>query len=155
MKTHSCALPVEATSFLSLKSLRMMMRLSLGVYFAYMGLSKLLAIEEFMSALHGYGVPSPLPLNLIAIFIPALEVVCGVALGIHRFWRGAFFILIPLMLLFTGLILWRMNSIHILDNLPRCSVSFDCGCGNGIINACRKIVLNSLILIAMGVALKK
>ena len=155
MKTHSCAFSAEPASLLNLKSLRMMMRLSLGIYFVYMGLTKFLAVEEFMSALHGYGVPSPLPLNLIAIFIPALEIVCGLALVIHRFWRGAFFILIPLMLLFTGLILWRMNSIHTLENLPRCSVSFDCGCGNGIINACRKVVLNLLILSAMGGALKK
>lgn len=128
---------------------RVILRIALGVYFIVMGMIKLLGVEQFMSALDGYGIPSPFPLNLIAILIPTLELVCGLALALHRFWRSALLILILLMVCFSAVIFWRMNAIHALEGLPRCAVSFDCGCGNGAVNACRKIAINVLTLVLM------
>jgi len=155
MKSASNTINLQQTDPSRLARFRMLVRICLGLYFIYMGGAKMFAVEDFMSALNGYGIPSPLPLNLIAIFLPALELVCGLALLLHRAWRSAMLILLPFMVLFTGLILWRMHSIHTLENIPHCSVTFDCGCGNGIINACRKIVSNIFILIMMGITVKK
>jgi hypothetical protein len=54
--------------------------------------------------------------------------------------------LIPL----TALVLRRALAIESAQAIPFCMVKFDCGCGNGEVFICRKLLENFLFIVLSG-----
>lgn len=126
-------------------------RLALGVCFVYLGLNKAANPTDFLKAVHQYGwVDRSLYLTWIAALLPWLEVFCGVLL-LAGFWvRGAAFAVFGMLVFFSGIILQRALGIHETTGLAFCEIRFDCGCGNGEVLVCRKLLENSVLVLLSG-----
>lgn len=64
-------------------------RLSLGGLFIWSGLAKLLNPLLFADALRGYEIIGDPLVAIVAIFLPSLELVCGLGALLGSWWRGA------------------------------------------------------------------
>jgi uncharacterized membrane protein YphA (DoxX/SURF4 family) len=126
-------------------------RLILGVCFVYMGIAKALDPAGFLKQVHAYGViSSPFLLNSIAATLPWFEVWCGLLLVCGVAVRGASLLLLGMLVPFTALVTRRALEIASAKQLAFCAVKFDCGCGNGEVLICHKLLENSaLILLAL------
>lgn len=125
----------------------------LGVVFVSLGLQKAVNPADFLKAVHGYGWwQGTLLLTWVAALLPWVEVVCGLLLLIGLRVRGAAFIVFGMLVVFSGLVLQRALHLHQTTGIPFCEIRFDCGCGNGEVLVCRKLVENSLLLALAGVA---
>ena len=120
----------------------------LGALFIYMGLNKALDPVGFLKLLRQYDlVQTPLLLNSIAAALPWFEVFCGVLLLTGVAARGSALILLLMLVPFTFLVLKRALAIQAATAIPFCAVKFDCGCGTGEVNICRKLVENGLMMV--------
>ncbi|MGD8210183.1 MAG: MauE/DoxX family redox-associated membrane protein [Desulfobacterales bacterium] len=90
----------------------------LGATFVYASYSKILAPASFAKIISGYDLFPAVLINLIAIIVPFLELVAGLALIIGFYPRSAALIVNALLLVF-------MTALSI--NLIR-GHEFDCGC---------------------------
>lgn len=126
-------------------------RLALGVCFVYLGLNKASNPTDFLKAVHQYGwVDRSLHLTWIAALLPWLEVFCGLLL-LAGFWvRGAAFVVFGMLLFFSGIILHRALRIQETTGMAFCAIRFDCGCGNGEVLVCRKLLENSVLVLLSG-----
>jgi uncharacterized membrane protein YphA (DoxX/SURF4 family) len=125
----------------------------LGICFVYLGLNKAWNPTDFLKAVHQYGwVDQTLFLTWIAALLPWLEVFCGLLLLVGFWVRGAAFVVFGMLVFFSGIILHRALRIHETTGVDFCEIRFDCGCGNGAVLVCRKLVENAL-LTALSLAL--
>jgi len=122
----------------------------LGVLFVYMGLSKAIHPELFLKLLRQYELThQSLVLNSIAAGLPWFEVFCGMLLLTGVAVRGTALLLLLMLVPFTLVVLQRALAIADLQHIALCAVRFDCGCGNGEVLICRKLVENTgLMLLA-------
>lgn len=90
----------------------------LGLIFIYASLHKILSPADFAKIVYGYDLFPHVFINLIAIIIPFLELIAGLALIIGVYPRSAAIII-------NGLLLAFMAALTI--NLIR-GHEFDCGC---------------------------
>ncbi len=90
----------------------------LGVTFVYASYGKILAPASFAKILYGYDLFPAVLINLIAIIIPFLELVAGLALIIGFYPRSAALIVNAMLLAFITAL-----SINLIRGLE-----FDCGC---------------------------
>lgn len=121
-------------------------RFVLGGMFIWMGLAKVADPVDFLKLIHEYRIFPGwlyLLLNLTAVTLPWLEVLCGVLLVTGVAVRGAALLLFGLLTFFTIAIILRAVGIHQTEGTPFCSIRFDCGCGAGIVWMCRKIPENA------------
>jgi uncharacterized membrane protein YphA (DoxX/SURF4 family) len=127
-----------------------MSRWFLGACFVYMGWIKAWSPYDFEALVRQYDiVSSPFILNSIASLLPWFEIFCGLLLIAGVAVRGSTLILIAMLLPFTLLVLRRALAIAAAGEKPFCAVQFDCGCGNGKVFICHKLVENTaLILLA-------
>jgi len=120
----------------------------LGFLFIYMGLQKAIHPEAFLKLVRQYDlVSSSLVLNLIAAGLPWFEVFCGVLLVAGVAVRGAALMLLAMLIPFTIVVLRRALSIASAQALAFCAVKFDCGCGNGEVLICHKLVENCGLMV--------
>jgi len=88
--------------------------LILGLVFLWSGISKLLHPEDFALAVYRYHLlPSPW-VNLVALWIPVLEILCGVLVFVPGFRCAAVRMLIVLLVLFSIAIaysIWNGNTM--------------------------------------------
>ena len=75
-------------------------RWAVGLIFIYASMDKLLHPSAFAVAVHNYKILPGNFINLVAITLPLLELVCGILLIIGLFPRAAAFILSILLILF-------------------------------------------------------
>jgi uncharacterized membrane protein YphA (DoxX/SURF4 family) len=123
-------------------------RWALAGVFIQMGLNKALHPEAFLKLVHQYDIlASPFPLNAIAAALPWFEVFCGALLLAGVAVRGAALMLVAMLVPFSLLVLQRALAIASLKHLAFCAVKFDCGCGNGEVFICHKLVENLLLLL--------
>jgi uncharacterized membrane protein YphA (DoxX/SURF4 family) len=121
----------------------MVMRMALGGFFIYMGITKALHPIDFLKLLREYQFGlGQLPLNAVAAFLPWLEVFCGFCLLAGVAVRGSSLLVFVMLVTFTAAVLHRALSISRADALALCAIRFDCGCGGGPQNACRKLLEN-------------
>jgi len=119
-------------------------RFLLGAMLLYMGLSKAGDPVNFLKLLREYGMlASPQPLNLVAAWLPWWEMVCGLLLMANIALRGTALIVAGMFLFFCVAILLRALEIQSAMGIAFCAVRFDCGCGAGEVNVCRKLLENS------------
>ena len=129
-------------------------RLFLGIYFIHTGIVKAMEPTDFLKSVHLYGfLPEdpPFLLNGIAIVLPYLEVVCGLALVVGAWMRGAALQIGLMLVAFVPAILIRTVAMMQADPaLSFFDVEFDCGCGTGVEIIWIKLFKNSgLLLLAL------
>jgi putative oxidoreductase len=98
--------------------IKLVARLLLGSIFIYASYHKILAPDEFAKIVYGYDLFPSETINLIAIIIPFVELISGMALIIGIYTRPAAIILIGMLTAFV---------IAISINIIR-GHEFDCGC---------------------------
>lgn len=77
-------------------------RIVLGGVFVYASWDKILDPAAFAQMIINYQIVSSGMANLSALFLPWLELVCGICLIINRWPRGSAFIVASLMVVFMG-----------------------------------------------------
>jgi putative oxidoreductase len=85
-----------------------------GAVFVYAGILKARDPVQFASAINNYQmIPWAVGVRF-AFYLPWLEILCGLALIVHRLVAGALAITIGLMLVFVGATLWaRAHGIDV------------------------------------------
>ncbi|MHC4090953.1 MAG: DoxX family protein [Planctomycetota bacterium] len=134
-------------------------RLVVGLLFLYMGTKKIADPFEFLKLMRQYKMlPAGYAMNLIAVVVPWVEAVCGAALLAGVALRGAGLISAGMLAVFTPLILIRGIELRssVFSDLTFCQVSFDCGCGAGVVLLCNKLAENAgLLLLALVAVLSR
>jgi uncharacterized membrane protein YphA (DoxX/SURF4 family) len=77
-----------------------LLRLVIGATFIYAGVVKALTPIRFTSDIHNYRLLSWSMAVALAFYLPWLEIVCGLALLLGRFYRAAVAILLALTIIF-------------------------------------------------------
>ena len=90
----------------------------LGLTFIYASFHKILSPQDFARIVYGYDLFPHVFINLIAIIIPFLELVAGLALVIGFYPRSAAIIMNALLLAFIAALAINLIRGH----------EFDCGC---------------------------
>lgn len=109
-------------------------RVFLGAYFIYAGYNKVVDPAAFLKAIRLYGVFPEDPaifINATAIILPWLEIVCGAALVLGLFRRGAGLLIALMLCVFTPVILLQALAVMGEEGISFFAVEFDCGCGTG------------------------
>jgi putative oxidoreductase len=123
-------------------------RWMLGALFVYMGLSKALHPVDFLKLIRQYDlVQSAWLLNSIAATLPWFEVFCGLLLLAGIAVRGSALVLVGMLVPFTIVLFRRALALQSIQAIPFCAVKFDCGCGNGEVFICWKLLENGLLLL--------
>jgi len=131
-------------SRIALDSVTVLARWFLAITFIYMGLQKALDPVTFLKLVRQYDVvQNPFLLNAIASSLPWFEVICGLLLLSGIAVRGTAINLIAMLVPFTLMVLRRALIIAATQGTPFCAIKFDCGCGNGEVIICHKLIENS------------
>jgi uncharacterized membrane protein YphA (DoxX/SURF4 family) len=123
----------------SVKIFELVLRLGLGGLFIYAGAAKLPDLEDFFWDVHHFALTSWDTSMVLAMFLPWLEIVAGLALIIRKFHGGALLILTGLSALFLAAIgsaWWR-------------GLDITCGCfgkEENATNFAKHLVLNGAML---------
>jgi uncharacterized membrane protein YphA (DoxX/SURF4 family) len=94
------------------------LRIGLGIVFVWASWDKLLAPAEFAVIIDNYRLLPPSLINSVAVFLPWLELICGLALIGGVYVRGSLLIINLMLIVFT---------IALVANAFR-GVDIDCGC---------------------------
>jgi uncharacterized membrane protein YphA (DoxX/SURF4 family) len=111
-----------------------LVRLFLGGYFIHGGVVKALDPAVFLKVVRLYDMLPETPavlLNGTAIVLPWVEIVCGVALVVGLFIRGAGVLIAAMLCVFTPAIFLRALAVTAEEGISFFQVEFDCGCGTG------------------------
>lgn len=116
-------------------------RLVLGIVFIYASVDKILHPEAFARSVQNYRILPVESINLFAIILPWVEVVCGVLLLLGLFTGGTILLMTLLILVF----LIALSSVVIRG------IDISCGCfsSNGGERITFLYVLRDLILFAL------
>ncbi len=123
---------------------------ALGLVMVAFGWLKIGDPVSFLKAIHEYDfLPTqpPLLLNLLAIWIPVLEILGGLGLILGKGRKGAALILGIFLFAFTIGVAIRGHGLATEQGIGWCAVAFDCGCGSGIVNLCSKLLENGLLIL--------
>ena len=93
-------------------------RWTLGATFVYASYNKILAPADFAKIIYGYDLFPAVLINLIAIIVPFLEFVAGLALIVGFYPRSAALIVNAMLLVFITALSINLIRGH----------EFDCGC---------------------------
>lgn len=130
-------------------------RLIIGGLFIYMGIVKIQDPIAFLKQVNLYEMLPQTPphlLNTTAVLLPWLEVVCGLALVLGVYLRGAGTIIALMLAVFTPAIFLRAWEIHSTEGTPFFQIAFDCGCGTGEVIIWQKLLGNAGLLLGSLVA---
>jgi len=135
-----------------LDALAVLARWILGGVFLYMGLSKALHPVEFLKLVRQYDLAqSPWVLDSLAAGLPWFEVFCGLLLLAGVAVRGTALLVVLMLVPFSWAVFQRALALQASKGIPFCAVKFDCGCGNGEVFICGKLLENAgLLLLAAG-----
>ena len=125
-------------------------RLLIGGLFIWMGAAKVQDPVSFLKQIRLYEMLPESPSHLLngtAILLPWLEVVCGLALIVGVYVRGAGAMIAFMLLTFTPAIFLRAWQIHTVESTPFFNIAFDCGCGAGEVIIWKKLLNNTLLFL--------
>lgn len=120
-------------------------RLLLGGLFVYMGWSKAGDPFAFLKQIYLYEALPESPaifINSVAIVLPWLEIIAGIALILGVYVRGAAATIALMLAVFTPAIFLRAMVIRTAEGTPFFEIAFDCGCGGGPVIIWRKLLDN-------------
>lgn len=116
----------------------------LGITFIYASFHKILSPADFAKIVYGYNLFPEISINLIAIIIPFLELISGLALIIGIYPRSAAIIINILLLAFITVLAINMIRGH----------EFNCGCfsagQNGYSSSPEVTIVRDIIYFALG-----
>ena len=113
-----------------------------------MGWQKVVHPVGFLKLVLQYDlVSSSFLLNTIASALPWFEIFCGLLLLAGIAVRGSAVMLLAMLIPFTIVVLRRALEIKSAKAIAFCAVKFDCGCGNGEVVICHKLVENCLLIL--------
>ena len=124
-------------------------RLVLGGFFVYYGWYKIAHPDAFLQALRGYEVLPVSPpelMNVTAVTLPWVEVICGALLLTGAWLRPAAALTLGLTVVFTVAVTGRAFAESAASSLSLCSVQFECGCGPRPVFFCAKLAENVLLI---------
>ncbi len=130
----------------------MLLAIGLGAVFVYASLDKIAHPDAFARIVYHYRLvgPSasigPLPANIVAVTLPWVEMVVGLALIAGLWRREAAGLATLLLVVFLGAVSWAL--LHGID-IENCGCFAVTGAGRG---AGVKLVLQDLGLLAMAIA---
>ena len=129
-------------------------RVFIGGMFIYLGWTKALDPVTFLKSIREFDIlQTPWKMNVVAAWLPWFEVWCGSLLMLGVGVRASAFSLGALLVAFTSMVLWRALNLYSAGGIAFCEIQFDCGCGNGEVIVCHKIVQNvALILFSFWIA---
>lgn len=131
----------------------------LGVMFIEYGVIKAGHPVEFLKQIREYHLfpeSPPYFINLTAVVLPWIEMVCGLMLLTGLWHRAAGAVTLLMLVVFTGAIFVRAVGVYQQGDDPFCTIEFDCGCGAGVILICKKLLTNScLVALSLIVILSK
>lgn len=117
----------------------------LGATFVAMGSAKVGDTVTFLKLIREYGLVSEdnsTILTSLAVVLPWLELWLGALVLAGVAVRGSSLALLAMLVVFTGAIGLRTQGLMETEGLALCAVAFDCGCGSGVVNVCRKLSEN-------------
>lgn len=122
-------------------------RLALGGMLVWLGTAKIVDDPvNFLKLMRQYHLLDEhqyyLFMNLVAVVLPWIETICGVALLLGVAIRGAGVVSAGMLAAFTPMILARGLELYHAESIPFCAVNFDCGCGAGVVFLCTKLLEN-------------
>ena len=128
-------------------------RLFVGVLFVYLAIDKIRDPINFLKLTRQYKLVDEqsayVLMNLIAVTLPWLEMLCGVVLILGVAVRAAGLLSAGMLVVFTPMILSRGLELYNLGAADTfCGVNFDCGCGAGVVFVCPKLLENCAMLLA-------
>ena len=127
--------------------LLLLFRLFLAAIFIYAAAQKIGKPLLFADEIHTYGVVGyGVPLYLMAVVLPWLELLCGLSLVSGVIIRGSALILLGLNAMFIAVIAIRTVGF-LREGTPFLKVYFDCGCGFGATYAWKKLLEDSVYFI--------
>lgn len=133
--------------------LSVIIRLFLGGYFIYTGVNKALAPFTFLKNIRLFEMLPETPpyfLNGTAVVLPWMEILCGIALVLGWWMRGAAASMVLMLCVFTPAIFIRAMTVHQTEGTPFFQIAFDCGCGTGAEIIWLKLCKNAgLLLLAI------
>jgi len=130
-------------------------RLVVGGLFVYMGIVKIQDPIAFLKQINLYEMLPQTPphfLNGTAIVLPWLEVICGLALILGVYVRGAGTMIALMLVVFTPAIFLRAWGIHTTEGTSFFKIAFDCGCGTGEVIIWQKLLANIGLLLGALIA---
>lgn len=108
----------------------------LGITFIYASYYKILSPTDFAKMVYGYNLFPDVLINLIAIFLPFIELISGLSLLLGIYPRSAALIINGLLLAF--IILLTINIIR--------GHEFDCGCFSAKESGSPKMMANLMVI---------
>jgi len=124
--------------------IELIFRWILGITFIYASYSKIISPGDFAKIIYGYALFPEVTINLIAIILPFIELVSGLALIIGIYPRSAVLIVNCMLLAFIILLSINLMRGH----------EFNCGCFSlketGYINAPGKWIARDIIYFLLG-----
>ena len=124
-------------------------RLLLAVVFIYAALQKIDKPRMFADEIKMYeALGDNAFVYLIAVILPWVELFCGLSLLTGWFIRGSALILFVFNAVFIVVITVRTVGIMSTKGTAFMDVYFDCGCGFGVTYAWKKLIEDSIFLIA-------
>ena len=124
-------------------------RMAVAAVLIYAAVQKIWMPLEFARLLKEYHLlPDPI-LNLVAIVLPWTEMVCGICFVSGLWLLGASVLLSGMNTIFVFAIAYRSFLIMSETGVDFFDLSFDCGCGFGVVYIPTKI-LENLILVGLG-----
>lgn len=116
----------------------------LGVIFVYASYNKILAPATFAKIVYGYDLFPAVSINLIAIVVPFLELIAGLALFIGFFPRSAALVVNAMLLAFITALSINLIRGH----------EFDCGCfsinSSTQTNFAGPLIVRDILILALG-----
>jgi hypothetical protein len=129
--------------FLNNKYLIFILRIATGLFFIYAGQSKIFHTMEFAQAIRAYDIIPDSLSTLPAIFLPWIELYCGIFLIAGFYTRSSAVVAAGLLIIFT---------LNVLIALLR-GLDIDCGCGASVSGVERvswiKIIENSIVILIL------
>ena len=124
-------------------------RLIVAGVLIYAAIQKIWTPLEFARLLKAYHILPDQILNLIAVLLPWVEIICGVCFLAGLWLMGAAALLSGMNIIFAFAIAYRAWLIMSTTGIGFFDLSFDCGCGFGVVYIPTKI-LENLILVGIG-----
>jgi len=132
-------------------------RVIVAVVFIYLGWLKAADPASFLKLLREFEfTQTPLLINIVGGVLPWFEVLCGLLLLAGVGTRSVATIFVVMLIGFTSLVFKRALAEHATVDITFCAIAFDCGCGSGEVNICKKLAQNAgLLACALFAAMKE